>query len=550
MEKNEKELQRLNLTLQALSNSNRAMRHARDENEYLEEVCKIIIEDCGHTMVWIASAEDDENKTVRPLASSGFDEGYLEKLDVTWADGERGQGPTGTAIRTGKICSCRNMLTDPKFEPWREEAIKRGYAASLVLPLINDGKAFGALNIYSREPDSFRQDEVKLLADLADDLSYGIITLRLSAAKSKAEEALQESESKYRSIVETTNEGILIVDPDYRITYANKRAAEMLGYTRDEMTGRSGLDFTDEEGKTALRLNMEKKRQGFEGSYEFKLIHQDGSVVWTIVNINPLFDKEGKFQGSLGMLTDITNRKMMEDEFKETMKKLQKSNSELEQFAYVASHDLQEPLRMITSFLQLLQRRYKGQLDSDADEFIEFAVDGSTRMQKLIQDLLAYSRVTTKGREFKDLKMEEPLEQALMNLKLSMEENKAQITCEPLPVITADYYQMIQLLQNLIGNAIKYRCEKTPQIHISAQKEDNRWLFGIKDNGIGIDPQYADRIFMIFKRLHNIGEYQGTGIGLAISKRIVERHGGKIWVESEPEKGSTFYFTIPVQMKD
>lgn len=546
MEKKEKELQRLNRILQALSNSNRAMRHARDETEYLDEVCKIIIEDCGHAMVWIGFAENDENKTVRPVAFSGFDEGYLEKLGVTWKDGEGGQGPTGTAIRTGKIYSCRNMRTDPNFEPWREEAIKRGYAASLVLPLINEGKAFGALNIYSREPDSFREDEIKLLADLADDLSYGTITLKLSAAKSKAEEALHESEKKYRRIVETANEGIWIVDPQYRITYLNKRTAEMLGYTRDEMTGRSALDFTDEEGKTTLRLNMEKRRQDIKGSYEFKLIHQDGSVIWTIVNINPLFNKEGKFQGSLSMLTDITNRKMMEDELKNTMKKLQKSNLELEQFAYVASHDLQEPLRMITSFLQLLQRRYEGQLDSNADEFIEFAVDGATRMQNLIQDLLAYSRVTTKGKEFKNLKMEEPLEKALMNLKISIEENKAQITNDPLPIITADYYQMIQLLQNLIGNAIKYRSEKTPQIHISAQKEDNHWLFNIKDNGIGIDLQYADRIFMIFKRLHTIEEYQGTGIGLAITKKIVERHGGKIWVESEPEKGSTFYFTLPV----
>jgi light-regulated signal transduction histidine kinase (bacteriophytochrome) len=218
----------------------------------------------------------------------------------------------------------------------------------------------------------------------------------------------------------------------------------------------------------------------------------------------------------------------------------------LEQFAYVASHDLQEPLRMISSFLQLLQMRYSGQLDSDADEFINFAVEGAKRMQNLIQDLLAYSRVTTKGNEFKDIKMEEALEQALVNLKMSIEENNANITHDPLPIITADYSQMIQLLQNLIGNSIKYRSDKIPEIHISAQEKDNDWIFSVEDNGIGIDPQYSDQVFQIFKRLHTNEEYKGTGIGLAITKRIIERHSGRIWVESELGKGSKFYFTIPI----
>jgi light-regulated signal transduction histidine kinase (bacteriophytochrome) len=237
---------------------------------------------------------------------------------------------------------------------------------------------------------------------------------------------------------------------------------------------------------------------------------------------------------------------MMEDELQVTLIKLKRSNSELEQFAYVASHDLQEPLRMISSFLQLLQMRYSGQLDSDADEFINFAVEGAKRMQNLIQDLLAYSRVTTKGNEFKDIKMEEALEQALVNLKMSIEENNANITHDPLPIITADYSQMIQLLQNLIGNSIKYRSDKIPEIHISAQEKDNDWIFSVEDNGIGIDPQYSDQVFQIFKRLHTNEEYKGTGIGLAITKRIIERHSGRIWVESELGKGSKFYFTIPI----
>ena len=245
------------------------------------------------------------------------------------------------------------------------------------------------------------------------------------------------------------------------------------------------------------------------------------------------------------IIHDITERKQIENELNKTLKNLQRSNSELEKFAYVASHDLQEPLRMISSFLQLLQRRYIGQLDSDADEFIEFAVDGAKRMQELIQDLLEYSRVTTKGKEFKEIKMDETLDKVLMDLKMSIDENNVNITQDPLPIVNADDSQMVQLLQNLIGNAIKYRSEENPQIHISAEKEDSYWLFGVKDNGIGIDSKYAERVFTIFQRLHSNEEYDGTGIGLAISKSIVERHGGNIWIESEPDKGSTFYFTIP-----
>jgi signal transduction histidine kinase len=246
-------------------------------------------------------------------------------------------------------------------------------------------------------------------------------------------------------------------------------------------------------------------------------------------------------------LIETTEHKRTEEELLEAMKKLRKSNSDLEQFAYVASHDLQEPLRMISSFLQLLQRRYEGQLDVDADEFIGYAVDGSKRMQKLIEDLLAYSRITSKGKEFKYVKMDDPLEKALVNLKLSIDENNAKVVPNgSLPTVYGDYTQITQLFQNLIGNAIKYRSKIPPEIHISAMhNDDNLWLFRVRDNGVGIDPKYADQVFKIFRRLHTNEEYEGTGIGLAITKRIVERHNGQIWVESEAGKGSTFYFTLP-----
>jgi signal transduction histidine kinase len=242
---------------------------------------------------------------------------------------------------------------------------------------------------------------------------------------------------------------------------------------------------------------------------------------------------------------NFTERKLAEKELESTLDELKRSNQELEQFAYVASHDLQEPLRMVSSFTQLLEMKYKDELDAEALEYIGFAVDGAKRMQLLINDLLEYSRVTRKSTEFEAVNIEKVLDEVLFNLEIVIEENQAIIIRESLPEIQSDYGQMVQLFQNLIGNALKYRSEETPEIRISAQKEDDHWIFSVADNGIGMDSEYFVQVFKIFRRLNTQDEHEGTGIGLAITKRIIEHHGGRIWVESKLGKGSTFYFTIP-----
>ena len=265
---------------------------------------------------------------------------------------------------------------------------------------------------------------------------------------------------------------------------------------------------------------------------------------------------EVELLGSLGKVTnqmiesvstEITERKQSEEQLRETSEELARSNAELERFAYIASHDLQEPLRMVSSYVQLLARRYKGRLDSDANEFIAFAVDGATRMQRLINDLLTYSRVGTKGRPFEPTDCNTVLDQSLVNLSATIKETRAVITSDDLPTVMADETQVAQLLQNLVSNAVKFRGEDSPRIHISCEQENNEWILSVSDNGIGIDPAYHERIFAIFQRLHGKSEYPGTGIGLAICKKIVERHGGRMWLESEPGKGSTFYSTIPAR---
>jgi len=248
--------------------------------------------------------------------------------------------------------------------------------------------------------------------------------------------------------------------------------------------------------------------------------------------------------------TEVRARVSSLVQVKDYQEELNRSNKELEQFAYVVSHDLREPLRMVTSFAQSLEKRYKEKLDKTADEYINFIVDGAARMQRLIDDILLYSRVSTRAKPFEPVEMENILMTVLSNLSVAIDEAKADITSDLLPAINADTSQMGQVLQNLIANAIKFsKPGERPAVHISARKENKEWVFSVKDNGIGIDPELFGRLFVLFQRLHTQDQYPGTGIGLAVTKKIVERHGGRIWIDSKPGEGATFFFSIPAELR-
>ena len=279
-------------------------------------------------------------------------------------------------------------------------------------------------------------------------------------------------------------------------------------------------------------------------NYEFDLIYPEKEVRHLMGNATPLFDEDGNPRGSVSAFIDVTKRKKAEIKMASLLKELERSNSELEQFAYVTSHDLKEPLRMIGSFTKLLEQRFKGQLDEDADNYINYIVDGTNRMQRLLDDLLAYSRISNEVK-YEPLDITEVVDESINNLKIAIDENKVQITVDPMPKLMANRSQMIQLFQNLIANAIKFQSKRKPVIHVSCEKNADKYYFSVKDNGIGIDNKNQKRIFQMFQRLHTADEYDGTGIGLSITKKIVEQHKGAVWVKSNLEEGSTFYFSIP-----
>ena len=364
----------------------------------------------------------------------------------------------------------------------------------------------------------------------------------------------QIKEKDRRSLVQNFHGLVeLNLDQNFEPVSINGAVEEITGYSKDDFLYHrvKWREIVVPEDKSLIFEKMEKTitDPNISTELEYRIKNRNGETkwIWEILQKLPAGSRipgeTGKIQG---IVRDITERKMAEEMLKLKLEELARSNAELEQFAYVSSHDLQEPLRMITSYLQLLQRRYQGKLDDKADKYIYYAVDGASRMQNLINDLLEFSRVTTKAREPEPTDCEFLLNQVLSNLDLYIKENKASVSHDPLPEVLADNTQLAQVFQNLIINGIKFHSEEAPKIHISAEKKAKEWIFSVKDNGIGIDPQYSEKIFEVFKRLHNKEDYPGTGIGLAICKKIVERHGGRIWVESELGKGSTFYFTLPI----
>ncbi len=417
----EERFRRADRAFRTLSECNQAMVRQTEEMQLLQQVCRIVVDVGGYRMAWVGIPEYDENKTIRPIVRAGQDRGYLDRVVITWGDDEKGRGPTGVAIRTGKIEVSKNSMANPSFAPWREEAAQRGFASSIALPLIIEKKVIGALTIYAPEPDAFDEREVSFLNDLAENLAYGI---------------------------------------------------------------------------SSIRIGIERKRS--------------------------------------------------ENELRVYTARLEMINRELQDFAFVASHDLQEPLRKIQTFCDMAIKRCASVLDVTSREYLDRVRASADRMRQLLHDLLLFSRVATRPEPFRKIDLVQTVREAADVFEAAIKQTGCRIELEDMPAVEADESQMTQVFQNLIGNALKYRSEQPPRIRIHAiQDADGVCEIYVRDNGIGFDQQFAERIFRPFQRLHSRGEYEGTGMGLAICRKILERHGGSIRAESRPGEGSTFIIRLP-----
>jgi len=506
---------------------------ARDGREIEAEFSATLLRDRNHNPVGFIGVSRDITERKRANEALRQSEEKFRVIFDNIGDGITVTDAKGTIIavndavvKMGGFKNKEELVGRNGFDLMSAEDRKR--IIKITMKAFSEGQSTDRME-YTFVPVQGKPFDADLLLTMLHDKEgkpSGFVALSRDISERKAsEEALRKSEEKLRIMFESTSDGIIVLDPALKVVEVNDAAARIYGLkSRDEMIGQMGLQYMDTSSHPE-----EEEREGPQVE----------------LSVSQLRDREGNLAGFISIARDVTARKRMEQKLKEAMDDLKRSNRDLEQFAYVASHDLQEPLRMVSSYTQLLSRRYKGKLGQDADEFIDFAVDGANRMQGMIQALLSFSRVGTRGNPFAETNMEDVLSKALTNLKAAIEDNKAEVTHDPLPTVSVDGIQMVQLLQNLMGNAMKFHGEEPPRIHVSAQERADDWLFSIRDNGIGIDPQYKERIFVIFQRLHSKGEYPGTGIGLAVCRRIVERHGGKIWVESEQGKGSTFFFTLP-----
>ncbi|MFQ5596864.1 MAG: ATP-binding protein [Nitrospiria bacterium] len=433
-----------------------------------------------------------------------------------------------------------NTAEHPQFFEFGKDRWRFGKLQFHLEEVLSKGKAVLGFEIVRIDSSNETQGAIRLNAGR---ISPGVLLLAI-----ENDVDAKRLSAEFEAVLEYSPDATVIGNKAGRIRWVNRETESMFGYRRRDLVGQPIEIF--------LPLRLRERHRGHQKLFfsnpirrpmgsglELLGCRKDGCEFPVEVSLSPLETEEGSFV--ISTIRDISERKEVERELARRAEALARSNAELERFSYVASHDLQEPLRMVASYSQLLARRYKGKLGSDADTFIDFMVDGAVRMQGLINDLLTLSRVGVQEQEFEATDCNGVLDRVVRVLRGAIEDTGGTVTYDPLPTIMAGTSQLIQLFQNLIGNALKFHGAHPPGVHIAAEEEGNTWRFSVRDNGIGIDPAYHDRIFTVFQRLHGRNEFTGTGIGLAVCKKIVERLNGRIWVESAPGSGSTFYFTLP-----
>ncbi len=509
-------------TLQKLLNATRLV---SSEEAVLKDICSAAVELLGPVASAVVVWEKREDRFVLRAQAGIKEEPESWPLESTFA---------GIVMQEGHTAALNDVSLRPDLK-LLQPAGEEPYRAALSSPLHVAEKLIGVVTIYSRQKQDWTAEQFRLVDWVAAQCGHILETLRL-----------QESQLQLAAIITSSDDAILSKDLEGIIKTWNAGAERLFGYSAEEVIGQPITLLIPADRLTEEEEILRQLQEGrLVDNRETVRIAKDGRHIDVLLTACPLKDKAGRIVGASKILRDITERKEYEEMLRKTIGELERSNKELEQFAYISSHDMQEPLRQVRGFVQLLRDRYKDRFDEKAGQYFQFIYDGAERMSDLVSDLLEYSRVGSRERKREPVPSLQALDFALANLATSIQEAGATISHDELPTITCDRTQLTQLFQNLIGNAIKFRrMEVPPEIHIGADRENDRWLFWVRDNGIGIAPEYAERIFQIFQRLHTRERYPGTGIGLAICKKIVERHDGRIWVESKPGEGATFYFTL------
>ena len=450
-------------------------------------------------------------------------------------------GLSGWVLRNNRPALSPKGIPDPRESPAVQKRRAETDCGAIIVALLRyrDLTVGTMTAINSPDEADFTREDVDLMMTMANQATVAIENARLA-------ESVREREERFRMLYNNTPVMLHSVDPEGRLIGVSDYWLDVMGYERDEVLGRRSTEFlTEDAQRYAREISPDYFETGTCTDVAYQMVKKNGAVFDVLLSATAERNEAGEIERSLAVIVDVTDRKKAEQALAEKAEALARSNQELQQFAYVASHDLQEPLRTINSFVKLLEKRYKGQLDEDADTFIGYIVDGSVRMQALIKDILALSRAGSRTLELRPIDVNDVLDRMLEGMQMTLVDAEAEVTHDTLPTVQADATQLSQLLQNLISNAVKFRSEAAPRIHVSAHRSNGAWRFAVQDNGIGIRAGFQDQIFEVFRRLHSRSAYAGTGMGLAICKKIVERHGGRIWVESEEGQGATFFFTVP-----
>ncbi len=553
----EKQAASLSRLYQVLSRVNETIIRAATPETLFQEACRIAVEDGGLRMAWVGLTDLDD-RVIRPVAKYGYDEGYLDNLLISPEDAPESRGPTGSAIREGRYDLCNDFATEPRMAPWREKALARGYRSSGAFPLRVGGEVVGAITLYAGTPGFFNKAEISLLEALADDLSFALESMDREIKRWQAEAEIRVVLAYARRLIEVSLDPLVTISPAGKITDVNRATEAATGISRFRLIGSDFSDYFTEPDK-AREGYQQVLSQGFVRDYPLALRHISGQVMDVLYNAAIYKNEAGEVQGVFAAARDVTKRKRAEEEIRrlndeleqrvrERTAQLEAANREMEAFSYSVSHDLKAPIRAIDGFSKMLLAEHAARLDPEGLRLLEVVRHNTGYMAQLIEDLLALSRLGRREIRKTRLDLAAMSAAAFKQIKGEDRGRRVELSVQDLPPACGDPSLMRQVLVNLLSNAFKFtKFREDAAIEVGGWRADGENVYYVKDNGVGFDMRYQEKLFGVFQRLHRQGEFEGTGVGLAIVQRILLRHGGRTWAEGQLGEGATFYFALPAR---